>query len=225
MAFIGVCAILPSVIGGAREAHRRTQCAENLRQIGKALHAYHEEWSCFPPAYVAGEDGRRLHSWRVLILPYLGEQALYRQYSLNEPWDSPDNLEVARRMPPVFHCPGDRQAGPSDTSYAMTVGPGAFSEGPTSTTIEQITDGLESTIAVVETSGLAIRWTEPRDLEAETMTYAINDTAAIGPISKHYHGANFLFADGKVLFLADPTAFEGTTPEMLRALITRAGGE
>jgi len=225
MATVGFLALLPSMIGAARESHRRSQCVDNLERIGEALHAYHEEWDCFPSAYVVGEDDRRMHSWRVLILPYLGEQALYRQYSFNEPWDSPDNLDVARRMPPVFRCPSDRQAGPSDTSYAMTVGPGAFSEGPTSTTSEEIADRMESTVAVVETSGLAIRWTEPRDLDTETMTYVINDTAAIGPISRHPNGADFLFADGKVLWLDDPTVFEGTTPEMLRGLITRAGGE
>ncbi len=189
------------------------------------MRAYHDDWNCYPPAYVANEGGHRMHSWRVLILPYLGEQALYQQYRFDEPWDSPANLDVARQMPPVFHCPDDWQAGPSDTSYAMIVGPGAFSEGLTSTTREDITDGLDVTIAVAETSGLAIRWTQPRDLDSESMTYVINDTAAIGPTSNHYKGADFLFADGAVHFISDPTVFDETTPEQLRGLVTRAGGE
>ncbi len=200
------------------------QCVNNLKRIGKALHAYHDRWNCFPPAYVVGDDGRRMHSWRVLVLPYLGEQSLYRQYRFNEPWDSPRNLEVARQMPAVFHCPEDWQSGPCDTSYAMLVGPGAFSEGPTSTTRDDFTDGLNVTLAVAEVSGLAIRWTQPRDLDTETMTYVINDNAAIGPVSNHYKGADFLFADGQVHFIADPTVFDETTPEQLRGLVTRAGG-
>jgi len=93
----------------------------------------------------------------VLILPYLGEEALYRQYRFDEPWDSPDNLDVARQMPPVFRCPEDWQAGPCDTSYALTVGPGAFCEGPTSAAFEEIPHSGSLLIAVVETSGLAIR--------------------------------------------------------------------
>lgn len=207
------------------QAHRRMQCVDNLKRIGEALHAYHDHWSCFPPAYVAGKDGQRMHSWRVLILPYLGEQSLYQQYRFDEPWDSPSNLDVARQMPPVFHCPVDWQAGPCDTSYAMLAGPGAFSDGPTSTTRVDFIDGMDVTIAVAETSGLAIRWTQPRDLDPKTMTYVINDAAAIGPASNHYKGANFLFADGQVHFIADPTVWDETTPEQLRELVTRAGGE
>ena len=205
---------------------RRVRCAANLKQIGLALHGYHTEWHCFPPAYLTDKNGRPMHSWRVLILPHLNERALYQQYWFEEPWNSPHNLAVAKQMPSVFRCPEDWQAGPIDTSYAMFVGPGAFSEGPTSTTIDDFTDGTDKTLAVVEVSGFGIRWTQPRDLSIAEMTYTMNDAAALGPTSNHYGCADFLFADGSVRALGDALAWDDEiTPEMLRALITRAGGE
>lgn len=222
---LAVALLLP-LFQAAWAARRQHECTANLKQIGLALHNYYEQWECFPPAYLADENGRPMHSWRVLILPYLGEQALYREYRFDEPWNSPHNLGVARQMPSVFRCPEDWQAGPVDTSYAMLVGPGAFCEGPTSTTFDDITDGPDHTLAVVEVSGFGIRWTQPRDLDIEGMTYTINDSAAFGPMSHHYGCAEFLFADGSVRALGDPRAWDDEiTPEMLRALITRAGGD
>src|SRR5690242_17032670 len=81
--------ILPAV-QQAREAARRSQCKNNLKQIGLALHNYHETYGGLPPAFVADDQGRPMHSWRVLILPFLGEQALYNEYNLSEPWDGPN---------------------------------------------------------------------------------------------------------------------------------------
>ena len=225
MVILGLlAAFLWPVAKAMREVHRTNQCRDNLRRIGLALHTYNAEWNCLPPAYLVGEDGRRMHSWRVLILPYLGEEALYHQYRFDEPWDSPSNLDVARQMPLVYRCPEDWQAGPCDTSYALTVGPGAFCEGPTSTAFEEIADSAYLIIAVVETSGLAIRWTQPRDLDTETMSYVINDTAVIAPRGNHYKGANFMFADGKVRFLVEPAdVLDGISPEQIRDHIAGSG--
>jgi len=142
-------------------------CANNLKQIGLALHMYHDEWKCLPPAYVADEQGRPMHSWRVLVLPYMEQRVLYEQYDFDEPWNSPHNLEVARQIPSVIRCPRDRQAGPTDTSYVMLVGPEALCEGAMPTTFADVTDGTSNTIAVVEMSGSGILWSEPEDLNAE----------------------------------------------------------
>lgn len=213
-------ALLLPVFQSGRAVRRQRACKSNLKQIGLALHSYYDQWQCFPPAYLAGENGRPTHSWRVLILPHLGEQTLYERYRFDEPWNSPDNLAVAKEMPSVFRCPDDWQAGPSDTSYAMLVGPGAFSEGATPTTIEDITDGVDNTIAVVETSGFGIRWTQPRDLDVEEMSYTVNDATDLGPTSNHEGCAEHLFAGGTHLAISDQI-----NPESLHAAITRAGGE
>ena len=66
----------------AREAARRSQCKGNLKQIGLALLNYHDTFGCFPPAYIADADGKPMHSWRVLILPYIDNAQLYNQSSL-----------------------------------------------------------------------------------------------------------------------------------------------
>ncbi|MGY8768159.1 MAG: DUF1559 family PulG-like putative transporter [Pirellulales bacterium] len=77
----------------------------NLKQIVFACHIYYETYQQFPPAYLANETGKPVHSWRVLILPYLGEEELYRQYRFDEPWDSEANVRVLIKMPSVFHNP------------------------------------------------------------------------------------------------------------------------
>ena len=59
----------------------------------------------FPPAYTTSKDGKPLLSWRVLILPYLEQEALYKEFHLDEPWDSPHNRTLIARMPAVYRCP------------------------------------------------------------------------------------------------------------------------
>ena len=98
----------------------------------------------FPPAYVADEKGRPMHSWRVLILPYLGEEELYKQYNMKDPWDSPHNRALASRMPKVYRCPRADSQSPVDasaTSYLMLVGPGCISTGPKSVRAAELRKG------------------------------------------------------------------------------------
>jgi type II secretory pathway pseudopilin PulG len=104
--------MLPAVTSAPRGG-RRVQCQSNLRQIAIALHLYHEDYGSFPPAYTVDASGRPMHSWRVLILPYLEEAGLYKQYNLEEPWNSPNNLAVANQVPAIFQCPtvGVNQSG------------------------------------------------------------------------------------------------------------------
>src|SRR3990172_9467251 len=83
--------LLPGSGRSHNAASRRTACKNNLHQIEMALHYYHDKYHCFPPAYVADASGRPLHSWRVLLLPFLEQENLYRQYRFDEPWDGPHN--------------------------------------------------------------------------------------------------------------------------------------
>ena len=102
-----VALLLPAV-QSAREAARRAQCVNNLKQIGLAMHNYHDANGHFPRA-VVGKDGKRLLSWRVAILPYIEQQGLYNKFKLDEPWDSPHNKALINEMPTTLRLP---QPGP-----------------------------------------------------------------------------------------------------------------
>ncbi len=106
----GTALLLPAV-QAAREAARRAQCVNNLKQIGLALHNYHDTTNGFPAAAITSKDGKPLLSWRVAILPYIEQQELYNQFHLNEPWDSPHNKTLIARMPVAYNCPSRIPAG------------------------------------------------------------------------------------------------------------------
>ncbi len=77
----------------------------DLKQIGLAMHNYHDVNKHFPAPVIMGPDGKTPHSWRVAILPYLDQQELYKQYNLNEPWDSPHNKKLLKKSPPSIGTP------------------------------------------------------------------------------------------------------------------------
>jgi len=216
---IPIALLLPAV-QAAREAARRSQCSNNLKQLALAMHNYHDVYQCFPPAYIADEDGRPMHSWRVLILPFVESSALYEQYNFDEPWDSPGNLALADLMPQVYRCPSDSPSLPSETSYAMIVGPGTMFDGRTVTGVSRIMDGTSNTIMFVEATGSGINWLEPRDLDVEQLPFQINSPTGTGIRSHHPGGVNVALCDGSVRFLPDTI-----NPQTLKALITIAGGE
>ncbi len=222
-ACLGVFVVRTDVaMPSGREAARRAACQNNLRQIGLAMHSYHDDYGCFPSAYVADEKGRPVHSWRVLLLPYLGAgaQAIHEEYDVQQPWDSPHNLALRGRMPPVYRCPSDESAAVSQTSYAMVVGPEAISDGPGTTRADQITAPAYETILVVESAGCGIEWTEPRDLEADQIRFLVDDPVDGGIQSGHLDGANALLCDGSVLFLSS-----ALDPDEVQAMCSTPGWE
>jgi len=110
------------LIQPAREAAFRTSCKGQLKIFGLALHNYHDNYGSFPPAYLAAQDGRPMHSWRVLSLTFMGEQALHDQYRFSEMWNSPHNSTLADGLPigmsgivPMYHCGSDRDSDWLDT--------------------------------------------------------------------------------------------------------------
>jgi len=200
-------------------ASRRTQCRNNLKQIGLALHNYHDDYGAFPPAYVADKNGRPLYSWRVLILPYIDQEPLYKQFDLSQPWDSPTNLRLLDQIPlPLegFRCPSDLEAKPNTTSYVAVFGPNCVFSGATPTRIRDITDGLSSTLMVGEITGKAIPWTKPDDVDITS-----HPTMGLpgGFSSRHEGGCHFLFGEGRVKFLS-----EDVSPKTLHDLFIRNDG-
>lgn len=223
---IGLSHLLPA-IQAAREASRRVQCVENLKQIGLAMQSYHQKYGCFPPSFIPDENGKPKHSWRVLILPFLDKEDLYAKYRFDEPWNGSHNKALVEQMPSVYHCPTDSTSDSSQTSYAMIVGPQAISDGPTPCRMSDIKDGLSNTIMVAEAAKAGINWMEPRDLNTEKMIFRTRavekdlrrETCEI--FRCHDVAANVLFCDGSVRTLSSKSLY----PKELKALMTIDGGE
>ena len=214
-----VSLLLPAV-NTPNYGRRRAQCSNNLKQISLALLNYHTEQGSFPPAYIADEKGVPMHSWRVLILPYLEQTNLYEQYDFSEPWDGPNNSLLHNHVVSLFGCPSDTSTA-NNTNYVAVVGPDTAWPGAEGRSIEQIKDGTTNTILVVEVHDSGIHWMEPRDLDFATASTTINQGPPGRMISSN-HGplANVAFADGSVRFLSDDTP--GAT---VRAMLTVDGGE
>ena len=106
-----------------RNAASRSQCKNNLKQIGLALHNYLDAYSVLPPAYTVDDAGRPLHSWRTLLLPYIDQQTLYNTIDLSKPWDDPVNATACKTSVPAYRCPSADI--PADhTTYLAIVAPG-----------------------------------------------------------------------------------------------------
>ena len=210
--------------GQPRGSARRSQCMNNLRQIGLALHNYHEKYECFPPPYVADSNGRPMHSWRVLILPYLDQAPLYGKYRFDEPWDGPNNRKLADAILAVYNCPSDDHGQNTNattmTNYVAIVGPETAWTGRGAVTFRDITDGTSNTLLIVEVANSGIHWMEPRDLHVVQMAPTINAKSGQGISSRHMGGAQALLADGSVRFIS-----EQLTPESIRALLTGHAGD
>jgi prepilin-type processing-associated H-X9-DG protein len=217
--FLVAFSCLWPAVSTPRSHSRRASCTMNLNQIGMALHVYHMRWGCFPPAYVKDESGAATHSWRTLILPELGQDGLYAQFDISEPWNSAKNVSVANTPLREYRCPADKAAGAFETNYFAVVGPGTAWPGDTGAKLSEFRDGTANTILLVEVVNYGIRWAEPRDLHILQMPMLLNAVRGPGPSSNHEH-INVLFADGHIMSLS-----EDTSPEELRALLTINGGE
>ena len=229
--------LLPAV-NASREAARRAQSVNNLKQIGLAMHNYHSANGCFPPAVLRGPDGKTPYSWRVAILPYVEANDLYSQYKFDEPWDGPNNSKLLARMPAIYRDPSLADPNPSLTTYFAPTGPetifpgdqarrslgggagrmpgspnSAPSERKGGVGLDEITDGTSNTIMIVE-ARRDIPWTKPEDIPVDKD----KPLPQLGGL--HPSGFDVLFADGSVRFIKDTI-----NPQVLHALLTRSGGE
>ena len=212
-------AMLMPEFGAPREAVRRCQCQKNLREIGLALFAYYDKHKCFPPAVTTDDHGKPMMSWRVAILPYLEQQALYRRYDSKQPWDSPQNRALGKIPVPYFRCPSDpgTAANPTETNYVRIVGKDTVGGTPNEAVkINDITDGTANTILVAEVTGLHINWEEPRNVTVEEFM----EMVAKGHVSFHSGGFQAVMADGSTHFICDTI-----DPKTLRALLLRNDGQ
>jgi hypothetical protein len=225
--------------GQTQEIQEKTQAeltalkksARNLQQIGLAMHNYHDAKKRLPPAATHdGQNGKSLLSWRVAILPYLEDkpaalappgtprafqyESLYKQFKLDEPWDSEHNKKLLPKMPAVYKSPAAK--GETDkTYYQVLTGPDTIFAfmGNRGTPLQAITDGTSNTILAVE-AGEAVPWTKPADVAYD----AKKPLPKFGGISKA--GFNILMCDGSTRLVRP-----GFNERIFRDAITPRGGE
>ncbi len=202
----------------ARGSAGRLQSTNNLKQIVLAMHNYADSNGTMPPAAISTGGGKALLSWRVAILPYIEQDALYKEFRLDEPWDSEHNKKLLAKMPPVYQMPGpegaDPDVRPTTTHYRVFHGKGAAFEGTAGLRFPaEFTDGTSNTILVVEATE-AVPWTKPDELPFDPK----KDLPKLG--LKDAERFNAAFADGSVHGLK-----KTIDKDTLKALITRNGGE
>jgi hypothetical protein len=213
----GFAATLATAVRTAHEAADRTRASNNLKQIALAMHNYHASAGHFPAHAIYSKDGKTpLLSWRVAILPYVGQDNLYKQFKLDEPWDSEHNKKLVAQMPAIYLSP---TAPPAQelgrTHYQVFVGGGAvFGAGPQGTPLAGITDGTSNTLMVVEAAEPVV-WTKPDDLPYDP-------NKPLPKLGAKPGATYFLafFGDGSVR----PIRMD-LKEKTLRALITANGGE
>jgi hypothetical protein len=184
------------------------------QQIATALENYQQKHGHYPPAAIYSKDGKPLLSWRVELLPFLGEEAkkLYEQFKKDEPWDSAHNKPLMKEMPWVYSNSNQTKYRPRPTAcYRIFVGPNGVFEGKTGISKSQISDPLAETLLVVRGGFSQTPWTKPEELELKKDQMKL-------PASDEPESFG-IFANGttRALNLKDPKVFH--------AMLTRNGGE
>jgi hypothetical protein len=211
--FAQIAVVPPLTVAASVKA--RDMTFEQLKTLEIGLLNHHDDMKAFPPPAILSKDGKPLLSWRVKILPYIDENQMYRDFHLDEPWDSPHNKQFIVRMPAVYRCVKSKVADSGRTVYQVPRGPSTVFSGPEGIAIRKIIDGTSRTISIVEVDDeRAVPWTKPDDWTFDPE----NPTAGLGG---HYFGV-FLagWADGHAS--AIPTTVD---KDLLRAAFTRDGRE
>lgn len=237
---LAVMVLLVVAVQQAREAARRMQCSNQLKQIGLALHNYHDTYRSLPPTGLIG------HSWRVRVYPFMEASSYLNSYRFEETWNSDWNRTLEfRRLPGkkimteeeepdlwkinpdansiasgIWQCPSDNELKSTYTGYLMLVGPDAFGLPDRGRSFDEFTDSASLTIAVAEYADHDISWLQPKDFDTETMSFRINDPDKPSISSHHPGGPIVVFVDGSVRQLSPDLP-----PEVLKAMITINGGE
>jgi prepilin-type processing-associated H-X9-DG protein len=203
-------------------------CRSAMKNIVLGLREYHDEYGAFPPVQISDENGHPMHSWRVLILPYIGGRDLYERYCFDEPWNGPNNQKLMESSFTGYHCPAALDSH-FTTNYVAVVGPETVWPVGGTRSVPDVTDGASDTVAVVEIHNSGIHWMEPRDLELSSMPLKVNAEEGRGVSSPHPRDkwghpsrqtANVALVDGSVA-----TVGNDTPSAQLRALLTIAGNE
>jgi len=173
---------LASALDAQRQTTQRMQTSNNLKQIVMAMHQYYDVYAHFVPAAIRDANGKPLLSWRVSILPYIGQQELYDQFKLNEPWDSEHNQQLLAKMPQSFADPWGEPLPAGMTNYRLPVISGSVWSTEEPLGFKDVTDGTSNTIWIVRgPKSAAVEWTnpEPWKLDEDNLKAAIFGDAEI----------------------------------------------
>lgn len=188
---------------------------DGLKSIGLALHGYHGVNGAFPAAATYDANQKPLLSWRVHILPQIGEQDLYDKFRLREPWDSPHNKSLVEKMPTVFAAGSDALQKAGKTVFLAPVGDGLAIGRRDPTNIKEFKDGTSGTILMVTVRPeFAVEWSKPADWEFDEKKPFDKLTGTNG------EGFQFAAGDGGAVL-----SRKMLTTEQLKAMLTKAGGE
>lgn len=208
---------------GQRARRRRSQTvfhgtptlARQMKQLGLAMQNYHDAQKKFPAAATYDSNEKPLLSWRVQLLPYLGEQKLFDQFHLDEPWDSPHNKLLIANIPEAFQSPENRAEKKYKTRFLVPVGKTTIFPGRKALGMRQITDGSSNTIMIVQTAPEhAVVWTKPDDIPFDPKSPL---TGIAGPKQGWFQ---VTMADGSTRSI--PATVK---PELLRNLFGRSDGK
>lgn len=202
------------------EAEAFIRSRNSLKHLMLAMHEHHDSHRRLPAAYSRKEDGTKLLSWRVHLLPFLGEAALYAQFHLDEPWDSEHNKKLIPKIPTVFVSPslGDDAAKKGLTGFVGAVAPKTIFEGGDAIPFSKIRDGTSNTLGFLEVDAEhAVVWTKPEDLKVDW-----KELQKGLKLWKVETGSVFLtvFCDGKVQAISDKIGSAD-----LRRLLQKNDGE
>lgn len=213
-----VAGLCTPAFGAMHEANCRSYCVANLRRITLAMLIYERQHGTLPPAYTVDAEGKPLHSWRVLLLPYLGQQELYAKLRLDEPWDSEHNRRFHDEALAVYRCPST-ELPPGQTSYSVVVGESTAFQAAEGKSLDDFGMNL---ILVVEREQ-SIGWMDPTSELAQSIAFEGDsrlkeDIDGMG--SPHPGGMNVGLRDGRVQFITETIdlrllqgLLDGTTEE------------
>jgi prepilin-type processing-associated H-X9-DG protein len=210
-----IALLLPSV-RSSREAARRNQCLNNMKQISLGLLSYNSAKNEFPPAYTVDADEKPLHSWRTWLTPYMESSNFLSTVDGDKPWNDPANEESLKFDFSAYRCPSVPDLG-TRTTYLAIVTPTSFIQPTVPRKLADVKDGQSATIVFMDVDAKhAVPRMAPFDAD-ENLALGI-----VGPDWPGQHGnlAIVSFADGH-----GKSLHAGISPDVLRAMISIAGNE
>ncbi len=224
----GVTLVAASVIGMPYAAAqfqnaKKTAVQNNLRQLAISMLNFENAHRSFPAAYSSDQEGNRLLSWRVHVLPFLNQGKLYKEFHLNEPWDSEHNKSLIEKMPDVFKHASMKLPVGTTVFLGNTGDDGILSEprepggeiAAGSTGFGKIIDGSSNTVLMIEVNASsAVPWTKPEDLPADA-----------GEIVKKTKGIRV--GNSFVVAMCDGSlrTLDSDSADLLKSMLTKSGGE
>jgi len=210
--------LLTPEVKAARQMNQRHKRMNDFKQIALGILNFESANGEIPPHSTYSDDGKPLLSWRVQILPYLGQGNLYKQFHLDEPWNSKHNLALVAKMPGVYADPNSalrKVNAQGKTTYVVPAGEGTVFDRPVGTKFKEITDGTSNTIMLVEVvPERAVVWTKPEDWQVDLE----NPWEGVRRTDRDWFTTGFCDGHAQI--------FDSSLPaKKLRALLTRDGGE